>query len=213
MKANSANSLFVGAQIAVFLCALMLLSTKDGSAQSSTNFTKHSTSSKSSSNEIGTEDDLTVKTADSTRTMQVVVEGQYIATDCKQQLASALPHALSPVMTETDKVSILRPSFIPAYAFSNQDMIAPYHNLVIDWWHKLPSADVPHWMKLSPSVAQYWTGTKMEPFWVMTEPDKEHPGNFTFVSLYPGGPKGWLQSTGERSAWGHPEYRYWFDLN
>lgn len=197
----------------MFLCALALFPTTAGIAQSIPEEIKQSPSNQSSPSEMDAPKDLNCKSADSMRTLQAVVEDQGNDSDYKPRLTAALPVSVAPDAAAIEHVDIQRPSFIPAYAFSNQDMVAPYHDSDINAWHKRTNSELPHWMKLSPSVAQYWTGTKMEPFWVMTEPDKEHPGNFTFVSLYPGGPKGWLQNTGERSAWGHPEYRYWFDLN
>lgn len=109
------------------------------------------------------------------------------------------------------ETNVKRPTWIPGYAYSNDAMATEYHNMDIIWSDKRLIPPKPQWMRLSPSVIKYWRGNKEYPYWVHTIPLQAQPGNFAFSSNYPGGPKGWLQYTGEKGRWGFPLYRYWFD--
>lgn len=132
------------------------------------------------------------------------------AAEDKKQIASSLPVTMIPPIDMSTKQRVSHPDFIPTCAFTNDEMVTPYHEsdsvTALAFTQELPKR-----IKLDPKVAKHWTGAKVEPFWVNTTPDKDHPGTFAFSSEIENGPKGWLQYTGERSAWGHPEYRYWFD--
>ena len=103
-----------------------------------------------------------------------------------------------------------RPSWIPAYAYTNDSMVAPYHNLDIFWWDKRSMPDRPQRVILSTSVTRYWRGPVANPCYVIVEPFAQAPGNFIFRSLQPGGPQGWLQALSAKDFSGFPLYRYWF---
>jgi|688.fasta_scaffold158196_3 hypothetical protein len=140
-----------------------------------------------------------------------IAEDDDIVDDSKQQIASSLPITATPPIDMTVKQKVVRPDYIPAAAFTNDEMVAPYHEIECGKPTIPSSQELPKRIKLEPKVAKHWTGAKVEPYWVTTTPDATHPGTYSFASEAENGPKGWLQHTGERSAWGHPEYRYWFD--
>lgn len=104
-----------------------------------------------------------------------------------------------------------RPTWLPAYAYTNDAMVAPYHNLDIFFWDKRPIPNHKQWMKLSTSVSRYWNGYVPDPCMILAIPLDQAPGNFTFSATEPGAPRGWLQNTGESNWQGFPMYRYWFD--
>ncbi len=104
-----------------------------------------------------------------------------------------------------------RPWWIPANAFTNDSMVAPYHNMDIFWWDKRSMPDKPQWVRLAGDVTRYWNGYVAEPCFVYVEPFKPAPGNFVFHSRQSGGPKGWLQSVNQPDSTGFPLYRYWLD--
>lgn len=144
-------------------------------------------------------------TASANGPMQIVAEVE--DTNDGKQLATSLPVTATPPINMSSGPKVQRPEFIPACAFTNDDMVAPYH----DSESSIATQKLPKRLKLDPCVARHWTGAKAEPCWVITTPDKDRPGTYSFSSEAENGPKGWLHHTGERSAWGHPEYRYWFD--
>ncbi|MBS2001012.1 MAG: hypothetical protein JST44_05860 [Cyanobacteria bacterium SZAS LIN-5] len=147
-------------------------------------------------------------TVDTVGTVSPVAPGVPGNTGARARIASSLPITATPKIDMTAKQNVVRPDFIPISAFTNDEMVAPYHELASS---ATASQELPKRIKLDPKVARHWTGTKVEPFWVTTTPDRNHPGTYSFCSETEGGPRGWLQHTGECSAWGHPEYRYWFD--
>jgi len=104
-----------------------------------------------------------------------------------------------------------RPWWIPGHAFTDDSMVAPYHNLDIAWWDKRPMPNRPQWVRLSTSVTRYWRGSVPEPCMVLVAPIKQVPGNFTFRSRSFGGPRGWLQALNVPDRKGFPQYRYWLD--
>ncbi len=146
-------------------------------------------------------------TASANGPIQVVAEDE--DSNDGKQIATALPIIATPPIDMS--IKLRRPEFIPTCAFTNEEMVAPYHDSENSIVSGAFTQELPKRIKLDPSVARHWTGTKVEPFWVNTTPDQDHPGTYSFSSENENGPKGWLQHTGERSAWGHPEYRYWFD--
>jgi len=109
------------------------------------------------------------------------------------------------------KVEETRPSWLPAWAYSNDSMTAPYHNLFDFGYDRKPMPPNPQWMRLAPSVTRYWKGHVPEPCMVYSVPMPNAPGNFTFESPNPKGPRGWLQFTAKTNAMGFPIYRYWLD--
>lgn len=109
-----------------------------------------------------------------------------------------------------DAPPAVRPRWLPGYAFTNEYMVAPYHNLDIAWWDKSRIPDQPKWIKLSESVTRYWSGFVPDPCMVLLSPLKEAPGNFIFRSPVNSAPNGWLQFTGVTDRRGFPLYRYWF---
>lgn len=104
-----------------------------------------------------------------------------------------------------------RPVWMPAHAYTNDTMIAPYHNMNLFAWDKREIPNKPKWISLARSVTKYWRGMVPEPCMVLALPMSQAPGNFTFSSQSAGGPRGWLQNTGTLSSQGYPIYRYWFD--
>jgi hypothetical protein len=104
-----------------------------------------------------------------------------------------------------------RPVWLPAYAYTNDGMVAPYHNMDILFWDKRPIPNKPKWMRLSTSVSKYWRGYVSEPCIVLCVPLEQVPGNFTFRSQNPMGPRGWLQKLDTTNWQGFPMYRYWLD--
>lgn len=104
-----------------------------------------------------------------------------------------------------------RPWWIPGNAFTDDSMVAPYHNLDIAWWDKRPMPNRPQWVRLSQSVTRYWKGSVTEPCFVLVAPMQQVPGNFTFRSRSFGGPRGWLQALNVPDKKGFPQYRYWLD--
>jgi hypothetical protein len=105
-----------------------------------------------------------------------------------------------------------RPRWIPAHAFTNDDMIAYYGLTVfgrnITW--RLPNE--PTTAKLSKSVSMWWNGYCPDKCKISVEPDWSVPaGNFKFHTIgAPDGPHGWLEATGIKDKIGW-QYRYWFD--
>lgn len=109
-----------------------------------------------------------------------------------------------------------RPNWIPAHAYTNDSMVAPYHNRDMLWWDKSPMPDRPQWVILSTSVTKYWRGFVPDPqsagpCWVLVSPNPLAPGNFTFRARVGNGPRGWLQAIPRKSRYGFPLYRYWLD--
>ena len=104
-----------------------------------------------------------------------------------------------------------RPSWLPAQAYSNDSMVAPYHNREYFWWDKSPMPDKPQWVVLSTSVTRFWRGYAPQPCWVLVSPNPLAPGNFTFRARVANGPRGWLQALPTKSRYGFPLYRYWLD--
>ncbi len=104
-----------------------------------------------------------------------------------------------------------RPWWIPAHAYTNDAMVAPYHNMDIFWWDKSSMPDKPQWVRLAVDVTRYWNGYVSEPCLVYVEPFKQAPGNFVFHSRQSGGPRGWLQAVNQPDSKGFPLYRYWLD--
>lgn len=104
-----------------------------------------------------------------------------------------------------------KPSWLPAHAYSNSNMVAPYHNSSLMWWDKSKMPNKPQWVVLSTSVTKYWRGQAPNPCWILVSPNKLAPGNFTFRSRVRNGPRGWLQALDEKSKFGFPLYRYWLD--
>lgn len=142
---------------------------------------------------------------------QTVVSDQSATKANKKRIASSIPLRATPPIDMTVKQTVVRPSFIPSTAYTNDEMIAPYREVEISESAPQFKQELPRRIKLDPKVARHWNGAKVLPYWVNTTPDKEHPGIYSFCSEDENGPRGWLQHTGERSAWGHPEYRYWFN--
>jgi hypothetical protein len=195
MKKISQQIKLIGARLTLSLCSLLLFSAA-GLAQSTSNVSEFLNGNKSS--------DRTDQSSTSQSEQTEV-----------RELASALPksHSFEQMSVEQLNIDAQRPSFVPVEAYSNDAMVAPYHGTDVNSLGERTSSTLPGRIKLSPAVAQFWTGSKVEPFWVSTVADGDHPGNFRFFSEYADGPKGWLQNTGNRSAWGNPEFRYWFDQN
>lgn len=106
---------------------------------------------------------------------------------------------------------IVRPPWLPAHAYTNDSMVAPYHNMSLLWFDKRPMPSHPQWVQLSRSVSRYWRGFVADPCMVYVEPLRIAPGNFIFHGREPGSPRGWLQSTGLNDDHGFPLYRYWLD--
>jgi len=106
---------------------------------------------------------------------------------------------------------IVRPPWLPAHAYTNDSMVAPYHNMSLLWFDKRPMPSHPQWVQLSRSVSRYWRGFVADPCMVYVEPLRIAPGNFIFHGREPGSPRGWLQSTGLTDDHGFPLYRYWLD--
>jgi hypothetical protein len=104
-----------------------------------------------------------------------------------------------------------RPSWLPAYAYSNDAMVCAYHNLDIFFWDKRSIPNKPQRARLSTSVSRYWHGNVDDPCMVLITPLAVAPGNFTFQSQDPNGPRGWLQAQGTTNWQGFPMYRYWLD--
>jgi hypothetical protein len=104
----------------------------------------------------------------------------------------------------------VRPNWIPGYAFTNEYMVAPYHNLDLNWMDKRKMPPRQKWIKLADSVTRFWRGFVPEPCMVLISPLPDAPGNFTFKSPVQGGPYGWLQDCNATDHMGFPLYRYWF---
>ncbi|MBZ0188209.1 MAG: hypothetical protein K8F91_18310 [Candidatus Obscuribacterales bacterium] len=105
----------------------------------------------------------------------------------------------------------VRPPWMPLHAYTNDAMVAPYHNMDIFWWDKRPMPDKSQWVRLSNSVSRYWRGFVAEPCMIFVEPLQTAPGNFIFHGRARGSPRGWLQVTGLCDDHGFPLYRYWLD--
>lgn len=201
MKANSWNFPCTGARLISVSCALIAVPCFATTVSATPN--SHDPEMNYSPVEYET---VRMLTASANGPMQVVAEDE--PTNDGKQIATSLPITATPPIDMTVKSEVRRPDFIPTCAFTNEEMIAPYHDVESGAAY---TQELPKRIKLNPAVVRHWTGAKVEPCWVNTIPDKEHPGTFSFSSEIENGPKGWLQHTGERSAWGHPEYRYWFD--
>jgi hypothetical protein len=126
-------------------------------------------------------------------------------------MTDAMPTGPPPALQGNVDKNVMKPNWIVREAYTNGAMVTEYHANNLMWWDRHPIPDKPQWMLLSSSVLKYWSGRQIEPCWIHSIPDPAHPGNFTFSSNYPGGPKGWLQATGLLGHWGFPQYRYWFD--
>ncbi len=203
MKANFWNFPFIGARLILVSSALIAVPSFAATTVSRTP-TPHAPATSSPVVEYET---VRMLTASAKGPMQVVAEVE--DRNDGKQIATSLPITATPPIDMTPGVH--RPEFIPTCAFTNEEMVAPYHDLESGTGSTAYTQELPQRIKLNPAVARHWTGAKVEPYWVNTVPDKDHPGTFSFSSEIEDGPKGWLQLTGGRSAWGHPEYRYWFD--
>lgn len=118
-----------------------------------------------------------------------------------------------PLQSRVDKTEPTdsRPLWLPAHAYTNDAMVAPYHNMDIFFWDKRSIPNKRQWIRLSTSVSKYWRGLVEEPCMVLAVPIDDAPGNFTFQSQGRNGPRGWLQKIGTTNWQGFPMYRYWFD--
>ncbi len=119
--------------------------------------------------------------------------------------------SLMPASVRYKDIPIERPTWIPGNAYTNSEMVAPYHNMDIFWWDKRSMPQKPQWVRLARSVNRYWRGYVPEPCFVLVEPFPQAPGNFTFHGRSPSAPHGWLQALTETDSSGYPLYRYWFD--
>ncbi len=207
MKANSWNFPFVGARLLFVLCALTTVLP----TFAATTISPGSTSAVPANCPAEEYETVRMLTASANGPIQVVAEAEEQNTNDGKQIAASLPITATPPIDMSIKNAVRRPEFIPTCAFTNDEMVAPYHDPENGIASIASTQELPKRIKLNPAVARHWTGAKVEPFWVNTTPDKDHPGTYSFSSEIENGPKGWLQHTGERSAWGHPEYRYWFD--
>lgn len=124
---------------------------------------------------------------------------------------SALKSLLNGAINQNNAPPAERPWWIPGHAFTNDSMVAPYHAMDIFWWDKRPIPNKPQMVRLSTSVSRFWRGYVAEPCFVLVEPDPRAPGNFTFQSRQPNGPRGWLQALDKPDSSGFPQYRYWLD--
>jgi hypothetical protein len=109
-----------------------------------------------------------------------------------------------------------RPSWIPASAFTNDEMICvyavygrSYDGKVAALPRRLPNE--PHVTTMAANISCYWAPNWNRECKILTNPLIEHPGNYYFVCGSSDGPKGWLQFTGHRGENGFYLYRYWFD--
>jgi len=103
-----------------------------------------------------------------------------------------------------------RPDWLPGYAYTNDYMVAPYHNFDLSPWDKSKIPQHRKVIRLSESVTKFWHGDVSQPCLISLEPLAQAPGNFSFASEEPNGPRGWLQDTNEANSKGYPIYRYWF---
>lgn len=131
--------------------------------------------------------------------------------DKKNSLFGSIFKSMLNGETEYSHLPINRPNWIPGYAFTNNSMVAPYHNRDILWWDKKPMPPRPQWIRLATSVTRYWRGYVQQPCMVFVEPLTTAPGNFVFHGRRPFEPHGWLQALEETDRSGFPLYRYWFD--
>jgi hypothetical protein len=106
---------------------------------------------------------------------------------------------------------IERPNWIPPNAYTNDTMLAPYHNSNLFFWDKRGMPNRPQMVQLANSVTKYWHGFVPNPCFVLVEPLPAAPGNYLFTSQDRRAPRGWLQNTGQTSVSGFPLYRYWLD--
>ncbi len=106
---------------------------------------------------------------------------------------------------------IERPQWIPPNAYTNDTMLAPYHNSNLFFWDKRSMPNRPQMVQLANSVTKYWHGYVPNPCFVLVEPLPAAPGNYVFTSQDRRAPRGWLQNTNQTSASGYPLYRYWLD--
>lgn len=106
---------------------------------------------------------------------------------------------------------IERPNWIPPNAYTNDTMLAPYHNSNLFFWDKRAMPNRPQMVQLANSVTKYWHGFVPNPCFVLVEPLPAAPGNYVFTSQDRRAPRGWLQNTGQNSVSGYPLYRYWLD--
>jgi len=129
----------------------------------------------------------------------------------KESLLGGVMKSLINGATKKDVPPVVRPTWIPGNAYTNDSMVAPYHAMDIFWWDKSPIPSKPQMVRLSTSVSRYWRGYVAEPCFVLVEPLSQAPGNFTFKSKQPNGPRGWLQALDKPDSSGFPQYRYWLD--
>lgn len=104
-----------------------------------------------------------------------------------------------------------RPNWIPPNAYTNDTMLAPYHNSNLFFWDKRGMPNRPQMVQLASSVTKYWHGFVPNPCFVLVEPLPAAPGNYVFTSQDRRAPRGWLQNTNQNSVSGFPLYRYWLD--
>lgn len=113
--------------------------------------------------------------------------------------------------TNQFNLRIERPNWIPPNAYTNETMVAPYHNSNLFFWDKRSMPNRPQMVQLANSVTRYWRGVVPNPCFVLVEPMPAAPGNYVFTSRDPRAPRGWLQNTNQNSISGYPLYRYWLD--
>jgi hypothetical protein len=128
-----------------------------------------------------------------------------------QAMTAAMPPPDESDLQGQVEQNVTRPDWLPIEVYSHPSMVTEYHALDINPFDKRPIPSQPQWMRLSSSVLRYWRGPRIDPTFIYSIPDPQHPGSFTFTSNYRGGPKGWLQATGRSGRWDFPQYRYWFD--
>ncbi|MBX9693866.1 MAG: hypothetical protein K2Z81_15880, partial [Cyanobacteria bacterium] len=142
---------------------------------------------------------------------QPSVEEQTARSKSNGSLFGQVFKSMLPGNAKYKDIPIERPTWIPGYAYTNSDMVAPYHNMDIFWWDKRPMPQKPQWVRLARDVNRYWRGYVSEPCFVLVEPFLQAPGNFTFHGRSSLAPHGWLQALTQTDSSGFPLYRYWFD--
>jgi hypothetical protein len=136
-----------------------------------------------------------------------VQQQQMQAMQALKFLQGAQQQSMSPLRMTPPAV---RPPWLPGYAYTNDHMVAPYHNLDLNPWDKSKIPARHKIIRLSESVTKYWHGEVSQPCLISLEPMPQAPGNFSFASEDQHGPNGWLQDTNESNSMGYPIYRYWF---
>lgn len=108
--------------------------------------------------------------------------------------------------------AVERPAWIPAYAFTNDNMICYYGVKMLGLKHTWRLPNHGSMARMHKDISVYWKGPCPKLCVLRVEPDSEAPsGNFKFHTIgHPEGPRGWLQATGIKDETGW-QYRYWFD--